>query len=96
MLRRLWIMAPRWLRRQRICLQCRRPGFRPWVGKIPWQWLPTLVFLPGEFHGQRSLAGNNPQGHKESDTTEKHTQLSLDKLTLSKVESKVELIQQAL
>ena len=27
------------------------------------------VFLPGEFHGQRSLAGYNPQGHKESDTT---------------------------
>ena len=29
----------------------------PWVGKIPWrrEWLPTPVFLPGEFHGQRSL-----------------------------------------
>ena len=28
----------------------------PWVGKVPWKrkWLPTLVFLPGEFHGQRS------------------------------------------
>ena len=95
-LRPLSIMAPPWLGRQRICLQCRRPGFRPWVGKIPWQWLPTLVFLPGGFHGQRSLAGYNPRGHKESDTTEQHTQLSLDKLTLSKVESKVELIQQAL
>ena len=37
-------------------LQCRRPGFDPWVGKIPWrrERLPTLVFLPGEFHGQRS------------------------------------------
>ena len=34
------------------------------------QWLPTPVFLPGEFHGQRSLVGYNQQGHKESDTTE--------------------------
>ena len=33
--------------------------FSPWVGKIPWRraWQLTLVFLPGEFHGQRSLAG---------------------------------------
>ena len=46
------------LRWRRICLQC-RSGFDPWVGKIPWrrEWLPTPVFLPGEFHGQRSLAG---------------------------------------
>ena len=37
----------------------RRPGFSPWVGKIPWkrEWLPIPVFLPGKFHGQRSLAG---------------------------------------
>ena len=28
------------------------------------------VFLPGEFHGQRSLEGYSPWGHKESDTTE--------------------------
>ena len=33
--------------------------FHPWVGKIPWKrsWQPIPVFLPGEFHGQRSLAG---------------------------------------
>ena len=38
----------------KICLQCRRPGFAPWVGKIPWSraWQPTPVFCPGEFHGQ--------------------------------------------
>ena len=50
----------------------KRPGFSPWVGKIPWtrERLPTLVFLPGEFHGQRSLAGYSPWGHKESDTIE--------------------------
>ena len=36
-------------------LQCMRPRFEPWVGKIPWkrQWLPTPVFFPGEFHWQR-------------------------------------------
>ena len=32
-----------------------------------------LVFLPGELHGQRSLAGYSPRGHKESDTTERLT-----------------------
>ena len=31
---------------------------------------PTAVFLPGEFHGQRSLAGYSPWGPTESDTTE--------------------------
>ena len=52
------------------------PGFDPCVGKIPWrrQWLPTPVFLFGEFHGQRSLAGYNPWGRKESDITEQLTQ----------------------
>ena len=34
------------------------------------KWQPTPVFLPGEFHGQRSMAGYSPWGHKESDTTE--------------------------
>ena len=33
-------------------------------------WQPTSVFLPGKFHGQRSLAGYSPKGHNESDTTE--------------------------
>ena len=42
------------------------------MGQIPWRrkWQPTPVFLPGEFHGQRSLAGYSPWGHKELDTTE--------------------------
>ena len=37
-------------------------GFDPWVGKIPWRraWQPTLVLLPRESHGQRSLAGCSP------------------------------------
>ena len=48
---------PLWLREYRICLQCRRLRFNPWVRKIPWRrkWQPTPVFLCGEFHGQRSL-----------------------------------------
>ena len=52
--------------------QCRRHGFNPWVRQIPWkrERLPTPVFLPGDFHGQRSLAGPGPWGHTESDTTE--------------------------
>ena len=62
----------------RICLQYKRPGFNPWIRKIPWrrEWLTTLVFLPGESHGQRSLVGYSPWGHKESDMTEQlaHTQ----------------------
>ena len=54
-------------------LQSGRPGFSPWVGKILWrrEWLPMPVFLPGESHGQRSLEGYSPWGHKESDTTER-------------------------
>ena len=44
-------------------LQCGRPGFNPWVGKISWrrERLPTQVFWPGEFHGLYS-----PWTHKES------------------------------
>ena len=49
---------------------CRRCGFNPWVGKIAWrrEWLPTPVFLPGEFHGQRNLVeiqsmGSQRVGH---------------------------------
>jgi len=46
--------------------------FNPLVGKIPWrrEWLPTPVFLPGEFHGQRSLVGYSPRGFKKLDTAE--------------------------
>ena len=46
--------------------QCRRPGFDPWVGKIPRRrkWQPTPVFLPGKSHGQRSFAGCSPWDHK--------------------------------
>ena len=45
-----------------------RPGFDPWVGKIFWrrEVLPTPLFLPGESHRQRSLAGYSPWSHKQS------------------------------
>ena len=57
---------------QRICLQCRKPGFDPWLRKVPWrrEWLHIPVFLLGEFHGQRSLAECIPWGQRESDPTE--------------------------
>ena len=49
-----------------------RPGFEPWVGKIPWRrkWKPTPVFLPGKSYGPWSLVGYHSWGRKESDTTE--------------------------
>ena len=61
--------------RESTC-QCGRHGFSPWVRKIPWRrrWPPTPVFLPEESHGQRSLVGYSPWGHKALDRTE---QLSL-------------------
>ena len=63
-------------------LQWERPGFYPWVGKILWrrEWLSTAIFLPGKFHGQRSLSGYSPWGHKEFNMTE---WLSLHFMTLS-------------
>ena len=50
---------PWWLNWWRIWLQCRRPGFDPWVEKIPWrkEWLPTPVFWPGKFRGLYSPWG---------------------------------------
>ena len=61
----------RWLSGKESACRCRRPkrqGFNPWVGKILWsrKWQPAPVFLPGKFHGQKSLVGYNPWGCKES------------------------------
>ena len=52
--------------------RCRKRGFDTWVGKIPWRraWQPTLLFLLGESHGQRSLVDSSPWGRKELDRTE--------------------------
>ena len=45
-------------------------GSIPRSGRFPWRrkWQPTPIFLPGKFHGQRSLVGYSPWGLKESDT----------------------------
>ena len=53
----------------------RDAGSIPGSGRFSWRraWQPTPVFLPGESHGQRSLAGYSPWGHTESDTTERLT-----------------------
>ena len=50
----------------------RDPGSISGLGRPPGegQWQPTPVFLPGESHGQRSLVGYNPWGHKELDMNE--------------------------
>ena len=57
---------PTWLSGKESTFQCRRCEFNPWVGKIPYRrkWWPTPVFLTGESHAQRSLAGYSPWGHK--------------------------------
>ena len=61
-------LLPRWLKRKRVYLQCGRPGFNLYFGKIPWRrkWQAPPVFLPGKSHGWKNLAG-----HKESDMTER-------------------------
>ena len=48
---------------------CRRRGFDPLVGKIPWRrnWQPNPVSLPGKIHGQRSLGAVQSMGLQESD-----------------------------
>ena len=53
----------------------REEGFEPGVGKIARRrkWQPTPVSLPGEFYGQRSLAGYRPGSRKETDKTEQRS-----------------------
>ena len=52
--------------------RCKRGAFHPHVGKVPWRRAcqPPPVFLPGDFHEQRSLTGSSPQGRRESDMTD--------------------------
>ena len=68
------------------------------VGKIPWRrkWQPTPIFLPGESHGQRSLGGYSPRGHKESDMAQWLHFLSFSYVVskLSKIKDTVSLSQQ--
>ena len=55
---------------QSVCLQCRNPGFDPWVGKIPWRrkWQPTPVLLPRKSHGRRSLVQATVHGVAKNQT----------------------------
>ena len=55
-------LLPRWLGGKESACQCRKCRFDSWSGKILCRrkWQPTSVFLPGNFHGQRSLAGCSP------------------------------------
>ena len=59
----------------RICLQCRRLRFDTWIRMILWRrkWLPTPVFLPRQFYGQRSLARYSQWGRNESGRTNRLT-----------------------
>ena len=67
-------------------MQCGRPRFDSWVGKIPWRrkWQPTPILWPGKFHGRRSPVGYSPWGHKELDTTERLHFTADKKLGLSR------------
>ena len=60
---KMWVYLP-----SRIRLPIQETRVQSWVKKIPWrrEWLPTLVFFPGESHGQKSLAGYSPWGCKQS------------------------------
>ena len=70
-------MLPWWHCGKEPACQCRRRRFNPWFWKIPWRrkWQPSPIFLSGEFHGQRSLAGYSPWDQKESNTVE-HTRIT--------------------
>ena len=70
-------MTSRWLNGKRICLQCRRCGFHPLVGKIPWRraWQPHSSILAWRIPWTEEPVGYSPWCCKESDTTQ---QLSMD------------------
>ena len=74
-----------WLRGKESSFQCRRCGFDPWIGKIPWRrrkWQPTPVFLPGNFHGPEEPGGLQSMGVTELDTTEHTHTLSFGVLVM--------------
>ena len=74
---RVMVGLPRWLSGKESTCQCRTHRFDPWVGKIPWRrkWLLTPIFLPGEPHGQRSLAGYSPWSRKSQTRLANKSQL---------------------
>ena len=81
----IYLMSPGSGSHKEPTCQCRRHEtsvpFLGWEEPQKRKWQPTSVSLPGESHGQRSLVGYSPWGHKESDTTEPLT-LSLSGASL--------------
>ena len=80
-----------------MACRCRRCKFDPRVRKSHWsrKWQPSPVFLPGNFHGQRTLASYSPWGHKESDMTEQlstHTHNGIRQTTIEMI-GKIILVQ---
>ena len=75
-------MIPTWLSDRESACQCRKCGFNPWAGNVPWRskWQSTPVFLPGKSHGHRSLACCSPWGCKELDTSEQLNNKNMMKL----------------
>ena len=71
LLQRSLATCPWWLHGKESACQAGDLGTIPGSGRFPrrMKWQPTPIFLPGESHGQRSLAGCIPRGHTESDTT---------------------------
>ena len=61
---------PWWLRWLRICLKCGRPGFDPWMGKIPWrrEWLATPVILAWSVPWTEELVRDRIHGVTKSRT----------------------------
>ena len=77
-----FIMCKHYVRASHVALVVKSPpanagdtrnGLHPWVGKTPWRrkWHSTSVSLPGKLHGQRSLVGHSPRGHREPELTER-------------------------
>jgi len=78
----LWLSnIPWWLSGKESACQYRRHKFDPCVRKIPWRrkWQPIPLFLPVKSHGQRSLVGYSPWGHKRTghDLVTKQQQCSI-------------------
>ena len=81
----------------RICLQCGRPGFKPWVGKIPWrrEGLPTPVFWSGEFHGLHSQSmGSQRVGHDCTTFSYIHPSQTWNLVTIDQKRYKASLVVQ--
>ena len=68
---------PWWSNGKKCAHKAGHPGLIPGSGRSPGEVNAThFMFLPGEFHGQRSLVDYSSWGHKDSDTTEQLTLIS--------------------